>query len=206
MFFFSQGDLKEFLEEYMSSNSSCFVLSERHSKEDNHKRYSSRGAVSRHSKQIKIKKKKQIKINRLSPESGNRKKVDMQRLSPRFRSQQFFLWKICEETFSPNLQRFVWRRHAGAHLDGHQHGGRKPAETSITEFCYKSVNLSLEELKNVTMILYSNARTVQIVEFPETSHFLNQHHSSLARGVNATSRKSLKIQAQSISKPRTHSE
>ena len=29
---------------------------------------------------------------------------------------------------------------------GHQHGGRKLTETSVTEFCYKSVNLSLEEL------------------------------------------------------------
>ena len=44
-FCFFEGDLKEFLEEYMSSNSSCFVLSERHSKEDNHKRYSSTGTV-----------------------------------------------------------------------------------------------------------------------------------------------------------------
>ena len=80
---------------------------------------------------------------------------------------------MCRETFSPNLQRFVWRRHASAHLE-------KPAETSVTEFCYKRVNLSLEELKNVT-ILYSNTRTVQIAEFPEISHFLNQHNSSLAR-------------------------
>ena len=31
--FFFESDLKEFLEEYMSSNSSCFVLSDRHSKE-----------------------------------------------------------------------------------------------------------------------------------------------------------------------------
>ena len=38
--------------------------------------------------------KKSKSFNRLSPESGNRKNVDMQRLSPRFRSQQFFLWKI----------------------------------------------------------------------------------------------------------------
>ena len=89
----------------------------------------------------------------------------------------------------------VNRRHVGAHLDGHQHGGRKPRETSVTEFCYKSVNLSLEELKNVTIIVYSNTRTVQIAEFPEISQFLNQHHSSLARHVNATSRKSLEIQA-----------
>ena len=121
-------------------------------------------------------------------------------------SQQFFLWKICGETFSPNLYRFVWRRHVGAHLHGHQHGGRKSAETSVTEFCYKSVNLSLKELKNVTIILYSNTRTVQIAEFLEISHLLNQHHSSLARHVNATSRKSLEIQEWSITEPRTYSE
>ena len=47
--------------------------------------------------------KKSKPFNILSLESGNRKKVDMQRLSPRFRSQQFFLWEICRETFSPNL-------------------------------------------------------------------------------------------------------
>ena len=35
--------------------------------------------------------KKSKSFYRLSPESGNRKKVDMQRLWPRFRSQQFFL-------------------------------------------------------------------------------------------------------------------
>ena len=63
---------------------------------------------------------------------------------------------------------------AGAHLDGHQHGDRKPTETSVTEFCYKSVNLSLEELKSVTIIVYANTRTVQIAEIPEISHFLNQ--------------------------------
>ena len=31
-------------------------------------------------------------------------------------------------------------RHVGAHPNRHQHGGRKPTETSVTEFCYKSVN------------------------------------------------------------------
>ena len=34
-----------------------------------------------------------------------------------------------------------------------------------------------------------------MAEFPEISHFLNQHHSSLARDVDATPRKSLEIQA-----------
>ena len=100
----------------------------------------------------------------------------MQRLSPSFRSQQFFLCKIYGETFYPNLKRFVWSRHAGAHPDGHQHGGRKPTETSVTEFCYKSVNLSLEELQNIKIILFSDTRTVQIAKFPEISpeisHFL----------------------------------
>ena len=93
----------------------------------------------------------------------------MQRLSPSFRSQQYFLCKICGELFYPNLGRFVWKRHVGAHLDGHQHGGRKPTETSVPELCYKSVNLSLEELKNIKIILFSNTRTVQIARFPEIS-------------------------------------
>ena len=63
--------------------------------------------------------------------------------------------------------------HVGAHLDGHQHGSWQPAETSVTEFYYKSVNLSVEELKNVTIILYSNTRIFQIAEFPEISHLFN---------------------------------
>ena len=41
-------------------------------------------------------------------------------------------------------------------LDGHQHGGRTPTETSVTEFCYESVNLSLEELKDIKVLLFSN--------------------------------------------------
>ena len=49
-----------------------------------------------------------------------------------------------EENVLPKFQKFVWRRPAGVHPDGHQHGGRKLIETSVTEFCYKRVNLSLE--------------------------------------------------------------
>ena len=63
-------------------------------------------------------------------------------------------------------------RHVGAHLDGHQHGGRKPTETSITEFLYKGVNLFLEELKNINIILFLIQEPVQIAKFPEISHFL----------------------------------
>ena len=63
-------------------------------------------------------------------------------------------------------------RHGVAHPDGHQHDGRKPTETSVTEFCYKSVNLSLEELKNIKIILFLIQEPVQIAKFPEISHFL----------------------------------
>ena len=54
--------------------------------------------------------------------------------------------------FYPNL--FVWGRHAGAHLDEHQDDGRKPTNTSVTEFWYKSVNLFLEEFINIKVILF----------------------------------------------------
>ena len=33
--------------------------------------------------------------------------------------------------------------------------GRKPTQTFVIEFCYKSVNLSLEELKNTKIIFIS---------------------------------------------------
>ena len=63
-------------------------------------------------------------------------------------------------------------RHVGAHPDGNQHGDGKPRETSVTEFCYKSVNLSLEELTNIKIILFLIQEPVEIAKFPEISHFL----------------------------------
>ena len=78
----------------------------------------------------------------------------MQRPSPRFRSEEYFVYEISEEMFYPTLKGFVWRRYAGAHPDELQHGGRKPTGASVTEFCYKSVNLLLEELKNIKVILF----------------------------------------------------
>ena len=67
-------------------------------------------------------------------------------------------------------------RHVGAHPYGHQHGGRKPTETSVTEIFDKSVNLALEELNNIKIILFLIQESVQIVKFPEISpeisHFL----------------------------------
>ena len=77
----------------------------------------------------------------------------MQRLLPRFRLQQFFLNKICgQRSFLPKFR--------GLYADAmlvrirHQHGGRKQTETSVTEFYYKSANLSLEKLKNIKIIVF----------------------------------------------------
>ena len=82
-------------------------------------------------------------------------------------------------------------RHVGAHPDGHQHGGRKPTETSVTEFCYKSVNLSFKELKNIKIILFLHTRTRSDSQISRNKSLFNQ----LGRHVNAASRKSLEIQA-----------
>ena len=43
---------------------------------------------------------------------------------------------------------------ASVHPDGLQHGGRKPTETSVIEFCCKSVNLFFEELINIKVIRF----------------------------------------------------
>ena len=60
--------------------------------------------------------------------------------------------RAIRRTVSSKFIEICMGRHVDAHLDGHQHGGRKPTETSVTEFYYKSVNLSLEELKNIKII------------------------------------------------------
>ena len=39
-------------------------------------------------------------------------------------------------------------------LDELQRGGRKQTETSVTEFCYKSVNSFFEKLINIKVILF----------------------------------------------------
>ena len=54
----------------------------------------------------------------------------------------------------PKFMEILWRRHAGAHSDGLQHGGRKTTETSVTEFFYKSGNSFFEELINIKAILF----------------------------------------------------
>ena len=68
-----------------------------------------------------------------------------------------------------------------------------PAETSVTEFCYKRVNLFLEELINVNVKLFLIHELFRMAKFPEISHFFNLNDSSLGRHVNAASSNSLEI-------------
>ena len=66
----------------------------------------------------------------------------------------FRIRDIRRKCFTQTYRGMVWRRHAGAQLDELQHGGRKPTETSVTEFCYKSVNIFFEELINIKVMLF----------------------------------------------------
>ena len=84
--------------------------------------------------------------------------------------------RAIRRSVSSKLIEICMGRHVSAHPDGHQHGGRKPTETSVTEFCYKCVILSLKELKNIKIILFLIKEPLQIAKCPEISpeisHFL----------------------------------
>ena len=83
-------------------------------------------------------------------------------------------------------------RHAGAYPDGLQHGGRKSTKTSVTYFCYKRMNLSLEEFKNIIFFLKKDMNCWDSQTSRHKSLF-NQRDLSPRCHVNATSRKSLEI-------------
>ena len=56
--------------------------------------------------------------------------------------------------------------------EGHHHGGRKPTETSVIEFCYESVNSSLEELTNIkSTLFYQHKDCLDSKIPPNKSHF-----------------------------------
>ena len=51
-----------------------------------------------------------------------------------------------------------------------QHGGRKPTETFVIKFCYKSGNSFFDELINIKVILFL-IRELFIAKFPEINYF-----------------------------------
>ena len=68
----------------------------------------------------------------------------MQKPSPRFRSGEYFVYEISEEMFTQ-----IYRD-----LYGDAIMVLFRMSTNMAEFCYKSVNLSLEELINIRVILF----------------------------------------------------
>ena len=92
-------------------------------------------SVSRHSKQIKIKIKTVQQINsRIQEMKGGTYTKTLAKIQVR----GIFRIRDIRRNVLPKLIEFVWRRHAGAHLDELQHGGRKPTETFGTEFATKA--------------------------------------------------------------------
>ena len=65
--------------------------------------------------------------------------------------------------FLPKFIEICMEMPCGALPDGHQHGGWKPTETSVIEFCYKMLqNSRAQNHKNYTL---SNSCTVQMAKF-----------------------------------------
>ena len=87
-------------------------------------------------------------------------------------------------------------------FEGHKCSRRKPSETSVFEFSYKCVNLSLEELINIKVIFILRKGMFRKQNF---NNVINLHKSFPGRQLNAGSRKGLEIQASSIAKRKTFS-
>ena len=67
--------------------------------------------------------------------------------------KRFSKKKIIKKGFEKFVSRGFESIRTGAHLDELQHGGTE-TETSVTEFCYKSVNLFFKKLINIKVILF----------------------------------------------------
>jgi len=72
----------------------------------------------------------------------------------KIRDRGIFRIRDIRRNVLPKLRDLYGDAIAGAHLDELQPGGRKPTETSVTEFCYKSVNLFSEKLINIKVVLF----------------------------------------------------
>ena len=96
----------------------------------------------------------------------------MQRHSPKFWSQQNFSYgRYAGKRFPKFIEISMETPAMLVLIEMVTNMAAESQQTSFSEFCYKSVNLCLEELKSVTIILYCKTRTVQIAEFPEVSPF-----------------------------------
>ena len=79
-----------------------------------------------------------------------------------------FHLRAIRRTVLPKFTELCMETPYKAHLDGHQHGGRKPTETSVIELLQKYTFISRGTQKQYSTA-FSNARTVQMAKFPEIS-------------------------------------
>ena len=91
-------------------------------------------------------------FNRLSPESVKKNEGKCVKTLAKIQITGIFLKRDMRRNVLPKLIETCMETPCWCHLHGHQHGSRKPTETSVTEFCCKSVNSSLEELKTIKII------------------------------------------------------
>ena len=76
--------------------------------------------------------KKSKPFNRLKKKEGKYSKT-----LAKIQGTAILLEQDMQGIFYPNLEE-IYGGHVDAHPDEHQHGGQKPTETSVTEFCYYS--------------------------------------------------------------------
>ena len=88
--------------------------------------------------------------------------------------------ELSTKMFHANLQSTVWKRHAGAHAEGHQHGGRKSIKTSGIHFCYKRWSIHPHEQVNIHTNTSQKTSTVQIVKNHRMRLFLSIRDSLIA--------------------------
>ena len=83
---------------------------------------------------------------------------------------RYSVLELSVKMFHTNLGSTVWKRHIGAHAEGHQYGGRKSMKTSEIHFCYKKQLVHLHEQVHIHMNTFCRTLTVQIVKNDRMRH------------------------------------
>ena len=127
-------------------------------------------APAEHGRLIRVELKIKTKSKSFSPESGKRKKLNMQRLSLRFSLQQFFTSKICGDTFFTQIYRDLY---ADPMLEPIRMDTNMSAEFGNQQkhwslsFAAKKVDFSLDELKNIKIIIFLIHELFRWPNFPK---------------------------------------
>ena len=90
-----------------------------------------------------------------------------------------FICEIFGKEVYPNVQRFVWRCHVGVPLRGTNVVARKPTETSVFQFSYKSMNSLLEKLTKIKVIFILRQGKFRLQNLKKLMMFLLTHIRAL---------------------------